>query len=608
MIFCAERYQETIYKLNHKFYIDKIVFVFLATVCFFSFQYTFDLSHTVSCSYALLYGHISDFYEYCMEHYAEINYMPTTYLIFAVWNVPLRIFGVNVDTAANRPDLPLKLIYWNKLLLVLFYAATAFYLYKICREISWDKEKAKLCAFIWMIMPFNFYVQFCLGLYDIITVFFMVWAVYHVVRNAGTKDTICFLSGFALAATCKTIAVLYFFPFLLLKEKNIGRIIIKSIGCMSLYGFYILVFSYSDAFKKGVLGWNITELLEYSNVWLLNPFLILLIVLYACAFYNNENEKQKEHYLAYAVFYSNMVSFAFFGTCLFHPNWIILAGVFLVLALFMNTRSDAYLWMILLLSAAVYIFFSGMPGPHSEGLLTGGIWGEKGIGSLHPVFSLESLYKLSTKAYSVISAALLILAVFSHPKYWNKDKLQKDKPRGAKTICFFGIILFVIPVFLCSLPKSLVGATCFEAYADSGQEELFIVDSERSVEQRIYNEVGTWESIGIWTVTWDHKYDTSVQAYLHVIDDESGEVVYRTELDLNQFNNNSGYTDITFSDLKLKRKHWYRLRFESNAEDENQVFALSTANRSMLRVGMGYLIGDDGEVSQSTLKIRITGK
>ena len=73
-----------------------IFFSILAILCFVSFQYSYDLSHTIACTYALLNGHIKDFYDFCMEQYQEINYMPTTYLVFAIWNLPLKILGVNI--------------------------------------------------------------------------------------------------------------------------------------------------------------------------------------------------------------------------------------------------------------------------------------------------------------------------------------------------------------------------------------------------------------------------------------------------------------------------------------------------------------------------------
>lgn len=582
-----------------------VALVVLLTFCFFSFQYSYDLSHTVSCAFALLDGHISDFYEYCLNHFTEINYTPTTYLIFAIWNLPLKILGFAPQLEVGRPDLSLSILYWNKLFLCGIYLATAVLIYRTAKSLGWNKEDSKICATLWAVLPIGVFVQFSLGLYDIITVFFMVLGLYYFVEN---KQWL-FVLFFALAITCKTFALLYFFPFLLVKEKRISRLILKLSGCVSLYLLYILLLHNDTAFMEGVLGWSIVDLLFYSNVWLLNPAIVILVVAFAWAYFK-EPVNSKQQVFSQAIFTANIVSFAFFGTCLFHPNWIILITPFLVFPLCMHKQKRGYLWVILGLSIAYYAFFANMPGPHAEGLVAQGIWGEKGLGILQPVFSLHSLYKIDSLniTYSIMSAALLVLAMFSHPRFLEADHevfaLKKFKLEF-KALCGCGILAFVLPVMLCAIPTGVQSGIMYEPYDDTSRESIvYIGQSTSQVEQKIFNKVKCWTKIELYSVTWDQAYSDDMYCDMVILDDSNQEELYRIPLDLNRLTNNTGYYTIETPEILLTPDTWYTIRFDGNLQGEE--LAVITTSADYTRVGTGYI--QNGENTEQTMKMRIWGR
>ena len=67
---------------------DGILFAALAVLSFFCFQQR-DLMHTVGCSVGYLNGHFADFYDYCGTFGIHPSYLPSVYLVFAVWNIPM---------------------------------------------------------------------------------------------------------------------------------------------------------------------------------------------------------------------------------------------------------------------------------------------------------------------------------------------------------------------------------------------------------------------------------------------------------------------------------------------------------------------------------------
>ena len=93
---------------------DYVAFAAIAVFCFLVFQQS-DLLHTAGCSYGYLNGHFRDFYDYCGTFDIHPAYMPSFYLIFAIWNIPMRLFGIVTFPTENLPVTPGKIMMnaWN---------------------------------------------------------------------------------------------------------------------------------------------------------------------------------------------------------------------------------------------------------------------------------------------------------------------------------------------------------------------------------------------------------------------------------------------------------------------------------------------------------------
>ena len=127
--------------------LDWILFIVIASFCFIAFQQGGDLGHTGGSSIAYLQGHVLDFYDYNVQFVGGNAYLPSTYMLFAVWNIP--IYLINVVTVPTQ-YVSWLVTMWFKVLPVLFYIASGFLMYKIGNIIGLGNKKFKLMAYIFL--------------------------------------------------------------------------------------------------------------------------------------------------------------------------------------------------------------------------------------------------------------------------------------------------------------------------------------------------------------------------------------------------------------------------------------------------------------------------
>src|SRR5512141_216453 len=155
--------------------------VCLATLAFLAiaFEHGLDIFHTIGASVAYLNGHFLDFYEVVkVELGLEANYLPSTYAVFALWALPLRLLGRFQEVVY-----PGWSFLWFKVLTSLVYLATALVVHRIGLQLGFSRRHAILLAAAWATTPIAIFSQFIFGQYDILTVFFMLLGVLAYFRN-----------------------------------------------------------------------------------------------------------------------------------------------------------------------------------------------------------------------------------------------------------------------------------------------------------------------------------------------------------------------------------------------------------------------------------------
>ena len=154
---------------------DWAVFILLALGCHLLFQQA-DIRHTGGAGIAYLNGHILDFYSYNAERIGGCAYMPTTYILFAVWDIPLKLLGLVQEPTM---DVGFWVTFWYTLLPIGMYAGTAFLMFKLARLVGFSVGKARIASYACATAPIGFYSQFLFGQYDSITMFFVMLGVYY---------------------------------------------------------------------------------------------------------------------------------------------------------------------------------------------------------------------------------------------------------------------------------------------------------------------------------------------------------------------------------------------------------------------------------------------
>ncbi|MEG1859981.1 MAG: hypothetical protein RR193_06535, partial [Christensenellaceae bacterium] len=138
-----------------------------------------DVFHTVKSSYAILEGHLSDFYTYNQPIVGGNDYDVLVYLIFALWNLPMFLAG----RATPWPATPAYIMLYQKILLVIFVLLAAWILYKICTKIGANKKTAFYSSFLFMTAPYLLLSTVAYGMYDIMYVFFMLWGLCFFIKD-----------------------------------------------------------------------------------------------------------------------------------------------------------------------------------------------------------------------------------------------------------------------------------------------------------------------------------------------------------------------------------------------------------------------------------------
>ncbi len=101
---------------------ERVAFVAILLFLFLSFNHA-DIQFTIGCSSSYLFGHILDFYDFNKSAYGTVPYLPSTYALFALWGLPLRLFGFLHEGALPQDFI----FFWYKALTKGCFVAVAFF-------------------------------------------------------------------------------------------------------------------------------------------------------------------------------------------------------------------------------------------------------------------------------------------------------------------------------------------------------------------------------------------------------------------------------------------------------------------------------------------------
>lgn len=511
----------------------------------------------------LLYEHFTNFYEASYEqsggYYA--NYLPSTFIAYAIWNLPLYLSGHLPEAILTNSFINNM---WYKLLPVLLYYATAHLIYKIGREVGFGEKKSRLCKFAFLVFPVGVFSQFIFSQYDIFTVFFMVLGLYFYLKEDMWK----FALMFGIATTFKYHAVLYYLVLLLLREKKIRNLIKYTVLMVLPVAIEVLPNIHSIHFQRNVLGFGALQFVR--KPFAVGMFSGINLVAAAAAFVlvwsYQRRTREEEDLFSWGMFLTTAMSFAVFGFSSWNPQWLLLMVPFLILNIFMNENGNLLVMITNIFVLALYIFSSqSMVGENvlNCGILKYVLPSQEFAVRMWDVYGYHDEYMLCTAMWVV----LLLYVVFGHPRYHNRKgtSIAKGLIWQIRSAFLFGVFAYVIPMGICVLAM-LQGKMVFLDNSSWNLEpdNIIMVDEESHVSQEIIAD-GT-ELSDIRIRVWNGEQSISDEISVKITEKDTGKVVYEGTRETDAFSNNSSLYSFIDEGVEVVPGNVYVLEMTSEAK------------------------------------------
>lgn len=435
-----------------------------SVIIFFLFQQT-DLIHTNVSSLAYLDGHIIDFYDYNQKVVGGNNYLPSTYILFAIWNIPIKFTGCfNSDFAQQQlllmqnipPNYPFTCtglsLFWAKLLPVLVYFANAYIVFLIMSALLVTRKQPIQTAILWFTTPIAFFSQFIFGQYDSFTLFFLLLGFYFLLKNKLFK----FAIFFGIACTFKYFSALLFIPLLLLAEKRL----IQQIKLLILFLIPLIVvivpYLHSPAFITGVFNFSASNYISAFKlpIGVLNVNLTIIAffwtILCVWAFFTettNQNDFNRVLVFASAAVFAVVFSFSFF-----HPQWVLIGSAFWVIQSSLSGNEEKYYFLDIILMV-VFVCYLVLVWPFNvdQKLLSLGILARLFPPQDSALFFMRDLIPIKDPSlfFSIWSGLLLSSTFFKYRHSTGAKNFANLSGNFILARFLFGMGLFVIPALYC---------------------------------------------------------------------------------------------------------------------------------------------------------------
>ena len=333
--------EENEMKLNKKIYKYTTLVIFLITFILLLISHGYGdilvtTRHGMNFWKLLFDGKIFQFFDLNIinsgnKYYTHVYacyYNIVTYIIFAIWNIPMSLLMnlTSIDVMNN----PICLIY-IKLLPVFFLVLSANVLKKIMKEIGVEDKFNKICIFLFLSSAITLSCILVVGQYDIISVYFQLLSLYAYIKNDDKK----FLLWSSIAFCCKYFSILIFLPLLIHKYKKIGKIFGYTVIMLIPFVITNVLFrvtdvGYTNGFDPNLTTQIIARLLKESS--LIYPlFFVVYIALIVWCYVNNQS-KLKHPYI-----YICLIAMAsFFGLLNVYPYWCIMIVPYIILLIAIN--------------------------------------------------------------------------------------------------------------------------------------------------------------------------------------------------------------------------------------------------------------------------------
>lgn len=308
------------------------LYLLALVLCIFIFKQS-DLTHTYTSSYAYLFGHVSDFYDYNQPFMVRNDYLPLMYAIFALWNLPLKFLGLltpaEMGDAVWKISTPIEIL-WSKLMLAAFFFACVVWLGKIEDLIRKQSEAGALKpSLLFATSPIGIFAVFIFSQYDVIGVFFTLLGLYFYFQKKFVRFAFCF----SIAISFKYFACFIYLPLVLIIEKRPIHILKYGLMGILITALQIGFYWHSEVFQNSFFALAGDKTGEAMNRGLAIYISFLYLALCAYAYFSKipltlaSNDWARKTIFICALAYALM-----FSLVRWHPQWLLIMMPFFALA------------------------------------------------------------------------------------------------------------------------------------------------------------------------------------------------------------------------------------------------------------------------------------
>lgn len=336
----------------------------LASITYHSDIQAFDFTGSVLSS-----GHILNLYDYLpslpqdseiLKHYpaSVFNYPPLVYFLFFILNGVgnigkdsnfYQLFLFNVPQVMGTIQLNFHLMLL-KIPYLFFDIPIAFMLMKMF------EQKWKLLVFtLWMFNPVDLYATYMMGQFDIVPTFFVVLALYLIMKNSMKEKYLWWAVVLLGIGACFKIYPLLLLPvvaFLFTSSiKRIGALILGITPYLLITSLYLP----SQGFKTYALVAGQTLKSLYAQIPISGGESIILFLAFVGFCYLVFWEIKGTAENLWQRFF--IVLLLFFTFTHYHPQWFLWLTPFLIFALIKSNFKDTLAVIVALISFIGLIFF-----------------------------------------------------------------------------------------------------------------------------------------------------------------------------------------------------------------------------------------------------------
>lgn len=416
-----------------------ILLISLLTIAFFySIFYSHsDLNHTAISSYAILNGHINDFYEFNKIKMGANDYLPLIYWVFAIWNFPFCKFLIDCNTAVILT--PGELIV-QKLLLAALFGFSIRILNLIAKEVTNSKGAVVNCTLFYSTSAVMLFCIFAFNQYDIVGIVLSLYGILLFLRNKLIRFSLLF----SAAISVKYFAAVAFFPILLIVEKRISRIILYCFIAASTTLIQIYLYRDSPAFLGSFYALALKKVSAADGISSLSSGLvsvgIYLIILLSSWLYKPADESHK---LRACVIASIAAYLTLYLKVDWHPQWICIIIPYLALSSLYSKNIKINIFFQLILSGSyLLLVVSKYPNNLDNFLLGAGFFGDY-FGYSH--IPIVTMYKFVNFAW-VSWCFYLSIVYFLHEAIASKHIENSAANFSFQTAAIWASnLIFIIP-------------------------------------------------------------------------------------------------------------------------------------------------------------------